>query len=463
VKTPTLALLIALSVPAAYADTPTIAVAQALENNLEIASARAGMEASSFDKSISATEFFPDLTASANTTWNESTTEQSPGPDIKNSYNEHGYRLTLSQTLFDLGRLFRFTQARKDYSIEQLKFESTRQKVISNTFSHYIEVLKLYARQKTTRLELASAQARLHQITRNVDAGNTARSSLYEAEAKTNSVQTALIDIDKKIHIALNKLAKESGYRAHPSYDIDPAMPIEPIGAVAQSILEDQLREQNLDILIAKQSLERSKSSLNEKRSKFSPTISADINYAFSDTNDAAAKTPPATGDSDSTSYRLSLTLPLFNGGERFYEIGKVKSLTNKSQIDLDNALQDAHITLQELVLNVNADARSVEMLKSNIIANHKSYAGQKKAYELGTRTLSDVLSAEKLLYDSLRTYFDTLYDYLKNVIEMKSTLGALALSDIDQISRVMRMQDPRTNERDLDTVLDAIRKGGNT
>ncbi|WP_197474013.1 TolC family protein, partial [Oleiphilus sp. HI0066] len=108
-----------------YADSLASVVEQAINNNLEIASAQAGLEASEYDKSISLTEFFPSLSASANTTWNESDTEQDPGPDIENEYNEHGYQITLNQRLFDLGRLFRYSQARQEYTIEQLKFEQT--------------------------------------------------------------------------------------------------------------------------------------------------------------------------------------------------------------------------------------------------------------------------------------------------------------------------------------------------
>ena len=163
------------------ADSPVQVVGYALKNNLEIASAQAGLEASAFDKSASITEFFPDLTASANTSWNESSTVNDPGADIDNQYNQNGYQLTLTQTVFDIGRLFRFSQARQDYSIEQLKFEQTRQQIIAKTFSSYVEVLKLYARLDTTKLEQESSVARLDQIRKNVNAGNTARSRQRES------------------------------------------------------------------------------------------------------------------------------------------------------------------------------------------------------------------------------------------------------------------------------------------
>lgn len=444
----------------ALADSPSHAVEIALENNFDIASAKVNLEANAYDKYISASEFLPSLSASANTTWNKSTTEQSPDADIKNSYNEHGYRLTLSQKLFDLGRLFRFSQARKTYSIEELRFENTRQKVISTAFTSYIEALKLYARKHTTQLELDSAFARLDQVTKNVNAGNTARSSLFEAQAKASRVHTSLIDIELKLQVALNELAKESGYRVHPSYDIDPAMKIETIDATAQSLFESEMQKQNLDILIARHSLEKSKSELSEKRAGFAPTISADINYAFSDTNNAASKTPPATGDSDSTSYRVTLNLPIFSGGERIFSARKAKLLTNKAQIDLDNEVASAHLALQELVLSINADARSIEMLKASIIANNKSFVGQKKAYDLGTRTLSDVLSAEKLLYDSVRSYFDTLYDYVNNLIEVQALLGALNLDTIKQVNAGMRVRDPKATRFELKELLAAISQG---
>lgn len=436
------------------ADSPSQVVEHALLHNLEIASAQASVRASSFDKSISITEFLPEITASANTAWNESSTYNEPGPDIDNQYNENGYRLTLSQTLFDVGRLFRFAQANKDYSIEQLKYEQTRQDIIAKTISNYVEVLKLYARKHTTELERDSSQARLEQISKNVNAGNIARSSLYEAQAKLSRVQSSLIDLQTQISVALKRLSKDAGYRAWPSFDIQPDMKIQRIDATMESILIDQLQEQNFDILVAKESLHKSKNALNEKRSSFAPTLSADINYSFTDTNNASANAPPATGENDSTSYRLSLNLPLFKGGERFFDIGKAKHLTEKSQIELDNSSQNALLELEELVLNINAGANRVDILKVSVVANNESYRGQKRAYELGTRTLSDVLSAEQLLYDSVRDYFDTKYDYVNDLIALRALLGALEQETVDSISSKMIARDPRERRSDLDDLL---------
>ncbi len=445
---------------ALHADSPSQVVEHALLHNLEIASAQASMQASSFDKSISITEFLPEISASANTSWNESNTKNEPGPDIENQYNENGYRLTLTQTLIDLGRLFRFSQANKDYGIERLKYEQTRQDIISKTISSYIEVLKLYARKHTTDLERESSEAQVEQLRKNVEAGNTARSSLYEAQAKLSRVLSSLVDLETRISVALQRLSKDSGYRAWPSFDIQPDMEIRSIDATMESIYLDQLQAQNFDVLIARENLDKRKSSLNEKRSSFAPTVTADINYSFTDTNNASANAPPATGESDSTSYRLSVNLPLFKGGERFFDIGKAKHLTDKSQIDLDNALQDASLELQELVLNINAGANRVEILKTSIVANYESYRGQKRAYELGTRTLSDLLSAEQLLYDSVRDYFDTKYDYVNDLIELRALLGTLSQEVIDTISGKMIERNPRERRSNLEDLLATIAPG---
>ncbi|MCH2159052.1 MAG: TolC family protein [Oleiphilaceae bacterium] len=443
-----------------YADSLASVVEQAINNNLEIASAQAGLEASEYDKSISLTEFFPSLSASANTTWNESDTEQDPGPDIENEYNEHGYQITLNQRLFDLGRLFRYSQARQEYTIEQLKFEQTRQEIISSAFNNYLEILQLYTRRLATEHELDSSNALLQQVSKNVEAGNTARSSLYEAQAKVGSVSTLLVDLQKRIDIAIAKLQKDAGYRASPTYDIDPSILIGEIDQATLSIYLNQLRDSNFDILIAYQTLQKSKSSLSETRSKFSPTISADINYSYTDTNNASSTVLPATGDSDNTSYRVTLNLPILIGGERFFEAKKAKHLVQQSQLDFDNTYQQAELDLKQAVLEVNANVKSAILLKQNVQANKESFKGQKRAYELGERTLSDVLSAEKLLFDSLRAFFDTQYNYLKNVVEIQSLLGNLSLKMVANISARMRQYDWRQRP-ELDSLIRSIEQGG--
>jgi outer membrane protein TolC len=426
------------SAPQAFAVTLLETVQVALSNNLDIASARTSLEISEYDTKISRASYLPTLSASANTAWNEFNTGNTPGPDTENTYNENGYKLSFSQSLIDLGKAYRMSQARQEYSIEKLRLQRTEQQVIADVLDAYIEVLKILASERTTRLELESAEAREKQLQKNYDRGNIAKSSLYEAQAKTFQVKNNLVNSQRDLSIALDALMTIAQQTLNPSFDVDPSQVINMLTREETEAYEQALLAQNLDILIARSTQQKSNSVIREKRSAFAPSLSANINHNVTDSNNSSSNIAPANGDTESTVYSLDLSVPIFSGGENYYQLSKAKSEVRKAQIDLDNAVSTAQKDLAKTIYNINANAESTLNQKRIITANAASYRGLKKAYDTGTRTLSDVLSAEKLLFDSIRTYFSTYYSYLSNLAQLNRLQATLNVETIAEVSASM-------------------------
>ena len=434
-------LLIALALnitPSASATTLLEAVMLGLENNLSLRASNKGIEESENNIGISRSKFLPSLNGAADTTWNENETLLAGEADSTSSYNSNSYSLSLAQTLFNLGDIFKYGTAKLDFNIEQIKHQNKMQTTISEIAIQYFEYLKNNAQIKATMVELKSSKTRTRQMQRNVELGNTAASELYEVIAQKEGIANRLRTLQKDRQVILNSLSTQIQYPSVPSQDIYESVPLLAISKSEQRTILEQALRLNNDLLVAKKTVERSRRSLKESGSNFFPTISLSASYRHDDANNYDRTDPSATGESNSKSAKLNLAVPIFSGGSDYYDYQKSSSAIDRNELLYQDSLFSTRNNVNNSVLNINDYSQSIESYENIIRANYSSYKGIQRAYQLGTRTITDLLSAESKLFSALRDYENSRYDYIIEVIKLEQIKGILTISSIEGIMALM-------------------------
>jgi outer membrane protein len=72
-----------------------------------------------------------------------------------------------------------------------------------------------------------------------------------------------------------------------------------------------------------------------------------------------------------------------------------------------------------------------VEALKAATISATSALESTQAGYEVGTRTIVDVLNVQRNLFSSQRDYFRSRYDYIVNGLSLKSAAGNLSEEDL--------------------------------
>ena len=78
--------------------------------------------------------------------------------------------------------------------------------------------------------------------------------------------------------------------------------------------------------------------------------------------------------------------------------------------------------------MKVRALSRAVE-------SNEKAVEAAETGFEVGTRTIVDVLDAQRELLRARRDYARSRYDYLLDTLRLKQAAGILAGEDLAQIN----------------------------
>ncbi|PSU44636.1 ABC transporter permease [Photobacterium frigidiphilum] len=410
----------------------------ALQENLSLNSAETGLRSSQYDLDINRGKFLPSLNVSANTNWNDGTTHQTSGPNTNNSYNDHGVNVTLSQTLFNLGDIYSHTNTRIDVDIETLKTEQTRQTIIRDASTTYFEYLKSSAQIRATQAELNSSISRLKLITRNVELGNMAGTEKYEVLAQKEGTANTLRTLKKDQKIILTQLEMIVQRPLNPDYDLQSTIEFTEIPSDRERRLNDILYTSGYDLLIAQQQVKKSRQTLKETGATFVPSLTGSIGYTYDDTNDASATVLPDNGVTEEAVYTLKLDVPILNGGRDYYRYEQNKFDIERTEIDLQDSKDQSQQQFDEFIYNINDYSASLASLKTIIQANYASYNGIQKAHKLGTRTITDLLSAESKLFSSIRDYESARYDYIINLVQLNELIGNLNMNTIGKIAEQM-------------------------
>ncbi|GAL16316.1 outer membrane efflux protein [Vibrio astriarenae] len=88
--------------------------------------------------------------------------------------------------------------------------------------------------------------------------------------------------------------------------------------------------------------------------------------------------------------------------------------------------------------MDINDLSQSVESYERIIRANYASYRGIQRAQQLGTRTITDLLAAESKLFNAVRDYQNTRYDYVINLINLEKSTGMLSLDSVQKLTNLM-------------------------
>jgi outer membrane protein len=76
-----------------------------------------------------------------------------------------------------------------------------------------------------------------------------------------------------------------------------------------------------------------------------------------------------------------------------------------------------------------------VQALQQAVKSNQTALEATEAGFEVGTRTTVDVLDARRRLFEAQRDYARSRYDYLINVVRLKSSAGTLLPQDLATIN----------------------------
>jgi outer membrane protein len=145
------------------------------------------------------------------------------------------------------------------------------------------------------------------------------------------------------------------------------------------------------------------------------------------------------SSDTDTSTIGIQLTVPLFAGGAVNSQTRQARYQLEASQENLDKERRAVIRQVRDAYRGVLASISSVKALKASTVSTRSALEATEAGYEVGTRTIVDVLNSQRDLYRSLKNYANVRYNYIMSGLRLKQAAGTVSEQDLKQITAWLR------------------------
>jgi outer membrane protein len=435
-------LIVAAALAAAFAAGPAAAedllqiYREAQKSDPQLASARAGWEATQEKVPQARAGLLPIVSATGAANANRYTFSASGESDldINRSFYQSSLTVSASQPLYRYQNVVVYDQAKQLVTQSDYTLVLAQQDLIIRTAVAYFDVLLAEFNVELAAQQKLAVSEQLAQAKRNFEVGTATITDTNEAQAKYDQIVAteiqALNDLDRR-RTALRAIIgrfPQSLKRVGRGFDPDPPTPNNLDYWVDKAVAGNMnVRFQQANFEIASLEVDRAKAG-------HYPTLDLVASYGGLIGN--AATNIGVRNNSTLGQIGLQLNVPIYTGGFVNSRVREAIALQDKARQDLETAKRSAISNAQDGFSGVNSAVASVKANEQAVQSAEVALQSNKLGQEVGIRTNLDVLNVQQNVFSARRDLANAYFTYLLAVLRLKAAIGTLDEQDLADLNR---------------------------
>jgi outer membrane protein len=319
------------------------------------------------------------------------------------------------------------SQADKQYNLSQ-------QALILRTTEAYFEVLIAQDKIGLIEAQKTAILSQLDQAKATFEVGTATITDVNEAQARYDLIVAQEVAAVNEHQIAKRSVQAITGQLPENLATVKSDIQVVPLQQDMQD-WQDIARQNNLNIQIQQDALKLANQEIERSRAGHLPTLDAVASYTDNYTN-GSPSVFSAGNELKNATIGLQLDIPIYQGGATSSIVRQAVHNKEKAQDDLALARRQTDLETQRSFLNLNTSIAQVKALEQALISSQSQLDSTKLGYEVGVRTSVDVLNAQQQLYSAKRDLLQARYNYLVNIIRLKSASGLVSETDLVEINQ---------------------------
>jgi outer membrane protein len=351
--------------------------------------------------------------------------------------------VALSQSVFDWTNWEKLNTAEKRAMQSQTNLDAAAQALIVRVSQNYFNVLKAVDDLGFSQAEKRSIERQLEQTKQRFAVGLTAITDVHEAQAQYDSALAREIAAQNALETAREALREITGqYHAElASLNTDKFSPQTPSPTTADEWVK--LAEQlNLSLKANKLALQIAQNDIDMAHAGHYPTVSLDASYGTSDnTSKNSLNGQSQTTDLprlDSKKIGLNLRVPLYSGGATTAQTAVARANYVAASQDLELSYRTAVRQVRSSFNDINANIATIRALEQAAVSAQSALNATEAGFEVGTRTIVDVLQSTRNLFEARRNLSGARYNYVIAILTLKQAAGNLSEQDLQAINQAL-------------------------
>jgi outer membrane protein len=402
-------------------------------------------EATGENRAIARANLLPQIGAGG--TWNRGDSDTDiPGFDetIESDIDTDNYRAELRQSLYRQANYEALDIARGQISQAEAIYSVAFQDFLLRVSEGYFTVLTLTDGVTFAEAEEKAFQRQFEQAEQRFEVGLTAVTDVHEARATYDNARARAIVARNRLEDAKEALRELTGQYFEQYQPLREVLPlVEPDPAVADDWVDIALQS-NPSVLSSRAAVEVAEANTRLARAGHFPTLDLVASYNQFN-NNKYTYTDPITGlqrngalESDDTQIGVTLQVPIYQGGRVNAQTRQARYLLDATGQDLDDVQRGVVRQTENAFRAVLAGIQEVQAFNQAMISAESALEATQAGFEVGTRTIVDVLIAEQRKYQAQRDNSVARHAYIINHMRLKSVAGLLSAEDLQVVNQLL-------------------------
>ena len=349
-----------------------------------------------------------------------------------------GWQIQLTQTLFQWDRWVGLKQAGKRSAKAEIDYEIQQQDLIIRVVTRYLNVLAAEDNLVSINSNKLAIARQLEQAKQRFEVGLIAVTAVQESQAAYDQSVASEINAKRSLATARELLREITGAYL-PTLDApDETMPLElPNPAVEDEWIATAM-QQNLNLISNRFDEEIARHEISYQKTGHYPSLNVVANMGGQDTDVEdqvrnAINFPNLSTSNQNDSISIQLSIPIYSGGNTSSKVQEAVYLHRASREKLQRIARETEREARDAYLGVTSEISRVKALKQAVISSKTALQATQAGFEVGTRTIVDVLNSQFALEAANQNYAKSRYDYIANVFNLKKSAGTLRVQDLEQ------------------------------
>ena len=358
------------------------------------------------------------------------------GNTTTTEFNSLGYGANLNMQLYHHDSWLRLDIAEKSAHQSDLVYQVAKQDLIVRVAQAYFALLAAKDDLVFAQAEKAAIARQLEQTKQRFSVGLTAITDVHEAQAQYDNAVTeeirsenAIYSAEEGLRVITNSYPKNISILNTDRFSTSTPNPN------SADAWQKTAEAKNLDLITSKVGIEIAKQTIDTARAGHYPTLDFGASY-----NSADGETDGPLGNINAPalndySIGLSLNVPIYSGGAIESSVRQAQSRFVLSSQDLMQTHRAVVRTTRNAYNTVVATISGIKAFEQSVLSAQKALEATEAGFEVGTRTIVDVLDSTRNLYNAKRNLSSTRYAYIQNVLLLKRAAGTITDEDINAIN----------------------------
>jgi outer membrane protein len=436
VKKLAIAVLVGCAATAAQGEDLIDVFQLALDNDPQLRAADASRLSVAENKRQAFANFLPNVTGSLS--YSETSGDFALAGGIKGDIDSSrdNYQVTLNQSIYRHDNYTRLDAARNQGLQAQADYDASFDDLLLRTVDRYFAVLTAIDGLSFSEAEEKANARQLEQAEQRYEVGLTAITDVHEARASYDRSRANVIVARNTLDDAKEALAELTGRYID---DVDELMenyPLIPPDPADVQAWVDTALESNPTLQTRKFAAEAAHDNVRTQRAAHYPTLGAQVNH--SDSTNGGDLGAFSTETTATTTIGIQLNVPIYEGGA-------ASSRTRQAAYDYDAAIERLEQQPRATVRQTRNDYRAViagisqvEAFKQAVVSSRSALEATEAGFEVGTRTIVDVLIAQRQLFQSQSDYSRARHDLIVNHVRLQTSAGTIEMSHLDRVNSAL-------------------------